>query len=83
MIYACQDVDFDVRAGLRSVPALFGIKGALRLAALCHVAMVPVVLGVVASRDPGTGTGLDFLRRPDGRGAASVGMSMRSSLPTI
>ncbi len=36
MIYACQDVEFDVRMRLRSVPARFGVAAALRLAALCH-----------------------------------------------
>ena len=40
IIYACQDVDFDVRARLRSVPAKLGIRLALSLAAGCHVAMV-------------------------------------------
>jgi 4-hydroxybenzoate polyprenyltransferase len=40
IIYACQDVDFDVAAGLHSVPASLGVAGALRLAALCHVGMV-------------------------------------------
>jgi len=36
MIYACQDVDFDRRQGLKSVPVRLGVKGALRLAAVCH-----------------------------------------------
>ena len=40
IIYACQDVDFDKRVRLRSVPARFGVAGALRLAALCHLATV-------------------------------------------
>ena len=40
MIYACQDFEFDVKMGLRSVPARFGVAGALRLAALCHFGMV-------------------------------------------
>ena len=37
IIYACQDADFDRQARLRSVPALLGVKSALRLAALCHL----------------------------------------------
>jgi len=37
IIYACQDADFDRAARLKSVPAAFGIRGALRLAALCHL----------------------------------------------
>jgi 4-hydroxybenzoate polyprenyltransferase len=40
IIYACQDVGFDVRAKLHSVPARWGVRRALRLAAACHVAMV-------------------------------------------
>jgi 4-hydroxybenzoate polyprenyltransferase len=37
LIYACQDVDFDRRAGLHSVPARFGIPAALATAKACHV----------------------------------------------
>lgn len=46
IIYACQDVDFDLRAKLRSVPAKLGIRSALRLAAGCHVAMVAALVGL-------------------------------------
>lgn len=45
IIYACQDVDFDRRAGLRSIPRRLGVKNALRLAAGCHALMiVPLIL---------------------------------------
>jgi 4-hydroxybenzoate polyprenyltransferase len=54
MIYACQDVDFDVRAHLRSVPAWLGVKGALRLAAVCHAGMV-VLLAALPALVPGLG----------------------------
>ena len=37
ILYACQDVDFDRAEGLRSVPARFGVRTALRSAALVHV----------------------------------------------
>ncbi len=49
IIYACQDVEFDRHAGLRSIPRAIGIRGALRLAAACHALMiVPLVaLGLV------------------------------------
>jgi 4-hydroxybenzoate polyprenyltransferase len=40
IIYACQDVDFDRRAKLRSVPARLGVRGSLRLAGLCHLCMI-------------------------------------------
>ena len=43
IIYACQDQQHDVGARLRSVPAALGVRGALRAAALCHVAMVGVL----------------------------------------
>ena len=46
MIYACQDFEFDVKMRLRSVPARFGVAGALRLAALCHFGMI-VLLAVL------------------------------------
>jgi 4-hydroxybenzoate polyprenyltransferase len=36
LIYACQDVEFDRRAGLHSVPARFGIAAALGTARACH-----------------------------------------------
>lgn len=37
MIYACQDFEFDRQAGLHSIPVALGIRGALRLAAVCHM----------------------------------------------
>jgi 4-hydroxybenzoate polyprenyltransferase len=44
ILYACQDVDFDRAARLRSVPAALGVPGALRLAAACHAAMIACLL---------------------------------------
>jgi len=46
MIYACQDFEFDKRMRLRSVPARFGITKALRLAAICHLLMVGLLLSI-------------------------------------
>lgn len=40
MIYACQDVEFDRREGLHSVPARRGVPLALRQARILHLAMV-------------------------------------------
>jgi 4-hydroxybenzoate polyprenyltransferase len=40
MIYACQDVDFDRRRGLKSIPVRLGVPGALRLAAACHAGTI-------------------------------------------
>ncbi|HKY84041.1 MAG TPA: UbiA-like polyprenyltransferase [Anaerolineales bacterium] len=36
LIYACQDIDFDRREHLHSVPARYGAPTALRLSAVCH-----------------------------------------------
>lgn len=36
VLYACQDFEFDRNAGLRSIPARFGIKNSLRIARLFH-----------------------------------------------
>jgi 4-hydroxybenzoate polyprenyltransferase len=44
IIYACQDLDFDLKMRLKSVPARFGIAKALRIAAACHFAMVVLLL---------------------------------------
>jgi 4-hydroxybenzoate polyprenyltransferase len=54
IIYACQDVDFDRSAGLRSVPKTFGVPRALQIAAACHALMIlPLVgLGVVYPLGP-------------------------------
>jgi 4-hydroxybenzoate polyprenyltransferase len=45
IFYACQDVDFDRRARLRSIPATLGIRASLRVALLCHLLM----LGLLAA----------------------------------
>lgn len=37
VLYACQDFEFDKKAGLRSIPARFGIKNSLRIARLFHL----------------------------------------------
>jgi 4-hydroxybenzoate polyprenyltransferase len=46
IIYACQDVDHDVEAGLHSMPARLGVAGALRLAAICHLITVMALLAL-------------------------------------
>src|SRR5450432_1629938 len=40
VLYACQDIDYDRRAGLYSVPKRFGVANALRIARLMHVGVV-------------------------------------------
>jgi len=46
ILYACQDVDFDKGADLHSVPARFGIRVSLRIAAWCHALMFGLLVGL-------------------------------------
>ena len=49
LLYACQDAGHDRGAGLLSVPARIGVSASLRLAAVCHVAMVGLLLVLPAT----------------------------------
>ena len=49
VIYACQDFEFDCHEGLCSIPRRFGIRGALLIARLLHVAMIVCLLMLVAT----------------------------------
>jgi len=49
VLYACQDVDFDVRAGLFSVPKRFGIASALLIARAMHIGVVALLVWLAAS----------------------------------
>ncbi len=46
ILYACQDADFDKEEGLHSVPAKFGIRASLRIAAGCHAVMFAMLVGL-------------------------------------
>jgi len=46
ILYACQDVDFDRQARLRSVPARLGVAASLRVALGCHLIMVALLIGL-------------------------------------
>jgi len=48
MIYACQDAGVDVALGLKSVPARWGVAGALRAAAVCHLGMIGLLFALPA-----------------------------------
>lgn len=48
ILYACQDVEFDRQAGLHSIPARFGIRAALRVAAASHVLTVLLMATLAA-----------------------------------
>jgi 4-hydroxybenzoate polyprenyltransferase len=57
IIYACQDMDFDRREELYSLPKRLGASRALALSALLHAAMVGVLIVVAAM----AGLGMLFL----------------------
>lgn len=44
VLYACQDYEFDKKAGLRSIPARFGIKNSLWIARVFHFQAFVVLL---------------------------------------
>lgn len=46
ILYACQDVEFDRKARLHSVPARLGVAGGLRVALVCHVLTVGFLLAL-------------------------------------
>ena len=46
IIYACQDIDFDRREGLHSVPLRFGIRAALGISSATHAGMIALLLGL-------------------------------------
>jgi 4-hydroxybenzoate polyprenyltransferase len=46
IIYACQDREFDVKAGLRSIPQRFGVARALLTSRLLHTAMFAALVSV-------------------------------------
>ena len=51
IVYGTQDIDFDRKTGLFSIPARFGLKGALVIARVFHFAMwlLLVAVGVLSS----------------------------------
>jgi len=44
ILYACQDAAFDRATGLHSIPVRLGVKRSLRFAALCHTAMLALLV---------------------------------------
>lgn len=53
VLYACQDYEFDKKAGLRSIPARFGIKNSLWIARMFHFQAFVVLLLLYAVTDLG------------------------------
>ncbi len=59
IIYACQDADYDAAAGLHSIPARFGVAGALKIAMASHGLML-LLLAVLPLAAPEVGLGWLF-----------------------
>jgi 4-hydroxybenzoate polyprenyltransferase len=55
ILYACQDVDFDRKAKLHSVPAALGVPVSLRVAMGCHLVMVGMLVGLYFAAKPELG----------------------------
>jgi 4-hydroxybenzoate polyprenyltransferase len=55
ILYACQDVDFDRKAKLRSVPAVLGVPVSLRIAAACHLVMLALLVALYWAAAPDLG----------------------------
>jgi len=51
ILYACQDVEFDRRAKLHSVPAALGVRTSLRVALACHLVMLGLLAALFATSD--------------------------------
>ena len=60
VLYACQDVEFDRREGLHSIPARFGVARSILISRVLHVAAVAALaaVGVRASLGPLYGAGV-------------------------
>ncbi len=52
ILYACQDVDFDRRARLASIPAKLGVPASLRVALVCHIVMIGCLVGLYWAASP-------------------------------
>jgi 4-hydroxybenzoate polyprenyltransferase len=55
IFYACQDIDFDRKTQLRSVPAAIGVPAALRVALACHLVMLGLLLALYFAARPDLG----------------------------
>jgi len=53
IIYSCQDLEFDRRESLFSIPKRFGIKMALWISAILHILMLCILAGIFVREDLG------------------------------
>lgn len=56
VLYALQDLEFDQRAGLHSIPVRWGEAGALAISALLHLGMLLLLAWLPAIYPPGLGS---------------------------
>ena len=54
IIYSCQDVDFDVKESLYSIPKRFGTAAALRISAFFHMIMIGILAFLFWKENLGT-----------------------------
>ena len=53
IIYACQDIEHDIKSGLYSVPKRLGVRGALILSGILHLFMVGILIALPRYTDLG------------------------------
>jgi 4-hydroxybenzoate polyprenyltransferase len=53
ILYACQDLEFDRAAGLKSIPVRFGVKDSLLMSRVMHAIAVACLAGLAAVADLG------------------------------
>ncbi|HEX6463214.1 MAG TPA: UbiA-like polyprenyltransferase [Vicinamibacterales bacterium] len=53
ILYACQDIDFDRSAGLKSIPVRFGVRRSLLMSRAMHVIAVACLAGLAGVADLG------------------------------
>jgi len=52
VIYACQDIEFDRQARLASIPARWGVAASLRVALVCHLVMLGLLVALYFAASP-------------------------------
>jgi|SRR5579863_42103 len=55
VLYALQDLDFDRQAGLHSIPARFGVRGALAISVALHLGTLALLAALPSFYPPGLG----------------------------
>jgi 4-hydroxybenzoate polyprenyltransferase len=52
VIYACQDIEFDRQVRLASIPARWGVAASLRVALVCHLMMLGLLVALYFAASP-------------------------------